>query len=275
MSSNGATVVRAERWSVDNDDTNEFWGMFNSRERAEKECDRANDGHQVGKFVVRHLREVPPPSPAVAEGTRMAVESAIDASKRPGTWAAHAAPESVPTAEEVAKEFAEEVWRHLIGINSGEKARVARLELVKAATALITADRDRLARRVAELEGERDRACQTIAAMHAAAVGEVRGPIRGVVEDIADLRAKVENLEIDKQQQVEELHGLYAKLAAAGGGVDKEPFPMLRINFVELGGVQFVWCACGPKEVYISFPFDIAEKVVARHAALRQSGGGE
>lgn len=34
------------------------------------------------------------------------------------------------------------------------------------------------------------RACQTLAHMHAAAVGEVRGPDRGVVEDVADLRAR-------------------------------------------------------------------------------------
>lgn len=31
-------------------------------------------------------------------------------------------------------------------------------------------------------------ACQTVALMHEAAAGEVRGPNRGVVEDIADLR---------------------------------------------------------------------------------------
>ena len=41
-------------------------------------------------------------------------------------------------------------------------------------------------------EAQRDylRACQTVAEMHAAAVGEVCGPKRGVVEDVADLRAE-------------------------------------------------------------------------------------
>jgi len=39
-----------------------------------------------------------------------------------------------------------------------------------------------------------DSACEQIAAMHAAAVGEVRGPIRGVVEDVADLRAERDEL---------------------------------------------------------------------------------
>jgi len=34
-------------------------------------------------------------------------------------------------------------------------------------------------------------ACRTIAEMHAAAVGELRGPGRGVVEDVADVRAEL------------------------------------------------------------------------------------
>lgn len=33
-------------------------------------------------------------------------------------------------------------------------------------------------------------ACETIAQMHKAAVGETRGPIRGVVEDVQDLRSR-------------------------------------------------------------------------------------
>ena len=35
-------------------------------------------------------------------------------------------------------------------------------------------------------------ACKLVADMHAAAVGEVRGPIRGVVEDVQDVRAELE-----------------------------------------------------------------------------------
>ncbi|WP_216588559.1 3'-5' exonuclease [Streptomyces brasiliscabiei] len=37
-------------------------------------------------------------------------------------------------------------------------------------------------------------ACGTIAAMHKAAVGEVRGPHRGVVEDVADVRERAEKI---------------------------------------------------------------------------------
>lgn len=51
------------------------------------------------------------------------------------------------------------------------------------------------ARKLRELEAQLDglqkayqRACCTIADMHAAAVGEVRQPVRGVVEDIIDTR---------------------------------------------------------------------------------------
>ncbi len=37
-------------------------------------------------------------------------------------------------------------------------------------------------------------ACQTVAKMHEAVVGKVCGPIRGVVEDVADLRTALEAL---------------------------------------------------------------------------------
>ena len=41
---------------------------------------------------------------------------------------------------------------------------------------------------LAEMRGNYEGACKTMAEMHAAAVGEVTGPNRGVVEDVADLR---------------------------------------------------------------------------------------
>lgn len=54
---------------------------------------------------------------------------------------------------------------------------------------------------VAELQAEVERlradyesACVTIADMHRAAIGEVRGPVRGVVEDVADVRAALQRL---------------------------------------------------------------------------------
>ena len=44
---------------------------------------------------------------------------------------------------------------------------------------------------VERLREDYERACATVAAMHSAAVGEVRGPILGVVEDVASLLARV------------------------------------------------------------------------------------
>jgi hypothetical protein len=56
--------------------------------------------------------------------------------------------------------------------------------------------------RLEDAERERDEhkrdylnACKTIADMHAAAVGEVRGPARGVVEDVEDVRLRAEQAE--------------------------------------------------------------------------------
>ena len=53
-----------------------------------------------------------------------------------------------------------------------------------------------LQQRVAELADSYDSACRNVAALHAAAVGEVRGPIRGVVEDVEDLRKERDELAV-------------------------------------------------------------------------------
>jgi hypothetical protein len=50
---------------------------------------------------------------------------------------------------------------------------------------------DALRAEVTRLKGEYERAAQLVAEMHAA-VGEVRGPTRGVVEDVRDLRLKLQ-----------------------------------------------------------------------------------
>jgi hypothetical protein len=78
---------------------------------------------------------------------------------------------------------------------------------------------------LSEVEYERDehkasylRACKTIAEMHAAAVGEVRGPIRGVVEDVHDLRS--EYLEAMKHLDV-----AWGVIANAGGWAPELPNP--------------------------------------------------
>ncbi len=50
---------------------------------------------------------------------------------------------------------------------------------------------DELQETAANLKHDYMRACQTIAHMHAAAVGETTGPNRGVVEDVTDVRARM------------------------------------------------------------------------------------
>lgn len=51
-------------------------------------------------------------------------------------------------------------------------------------------DLDELYFDIDNLRNAQDSACRTVALMHEAAVGEVRGPIRGVVEDVADIRER-------------------------------------------------------------------------------------
>lgn len=53
----------------------------------------------------------------------------------------------------------------------------------------------------ARLRSAHEQACVQIAAMHEAAVGEVRGPIRGVVEDVQDLRVARDALAATAKEQ--------------------------------------------------------------------------
>lgn len=73
-------------------------------------------------------------------------------------------------------------WVHFLKINELQKD----LEQSKS-----------FAEKLAEVEHYKldyERACQTVAEMHKAALGEIRGPKRGVVEDIIDLKAAAEKL---------------------------------------------------------------------------------
>lgn len=61
-------------------------------------------------------------------------------------------------------------------------------------TTTAEAERDQLRAEVERFKADYERACQTVAEMHAAAVGAIQGPKRGVVEDVADLKAQCEKL---------------------------------------------------------------------------------
>lgn len=69
-------------------------------------------------------------------------------------------------------------------------------DLADAVLAVLPEPADRGAEALAErYKADYLSACTQIADMHAAAVGEARGPIRGVVEDVADVRARAEHAE--------------------------------------------------------------------------------
>lgn len=82
---------------------------------------------------------------------------------------------------------------------------------------------------VAEVDRYHDdhgRACQTIAEMHAAAVGDVTGPRLGVVEDVAALRAELDAL----RGHVDELDAAIGRHPSSGPGPDApagDPLPIL------------------------------------------------
>ncbi len=66
------------------------------------------------------------------------------------------------------------------------------------------------------------KASELVAQMHAAALGEVRGPIRGVVEDVEDVRTRAANLETqlqtvqsENEKYEEQIKKLTAELKAA------------------------------------------------------------
>ena len=69
----------------------------------------------------------------------------------------------------------------------------------------MTAKEEHLAHKVRELEDEvkemkrqHTNACETIAKMHAAAVGKVCGPEFGIVEDVAALRKRYVDLLVER-----------------------------------------------------------------------------
>ncbi len=66
---------------------------------------------------------------------------------------------------------------------------------------------------LAKAHENRDDACRLVASMHAVALGEVRGPIRGVVEDVSDLRTQA-------MEAAKELDAIRDLLAPFSGDLD-------------------------------------------------------
>jgi hypothetical protein len=80
--------------------------------------------------------------------------------------------------------------------------------------------RDEITRLRADYEG----ACKLVAEMHAAAVGEVRGPIRGVVEDVQDLRSRVAEL-LDALKRLNHVSSALRFLDVEGREEFEEAYP--------------------------------------------------
>ncbi|KAA6215130.1 hypothetical protein CP973_00225 [Streptomyces albofaciens JCM 4342] len=84
----------------------------------------------------------------------------------------------------------------------GQQAAVRREQqrLAAAEAAIVEAEAE-----AARHAADHAAACQQIAAMHAAAVGEVRGPRRGIVEDVADIRQRA----LDAEEQLAAYRAVY------------------------------------------------------------------
>ena len=95
---------------------------------------------------------------------------------------------------------------------ANEQAEKARAETAAAVLAFEEERRHRL-----KAESDHGGACATIAKMHAAAVGELRGPTCGIVEDVEDLRKDRDAAESRFAASEEERHTLERDLFAALG----------------------------------------------------------
>ncbi|MGW5509924.1 hypothetical protein ACWEV9_19435 [Streptomyces albogriseolus] len=90
-------------------------------------------------------------------------------------------------------------------------------------------------------------ACETIAAMHAAATGRTgEGPVRGVVEDVEDVRLRAETAEQERDGAYRERAHLVALLAAMTDGAVIAPAPDVdepgwQIAYLTIGEHQATW----------------------------------
>lgn len=73
--------------------------------------------------------------------------------------------------------------------------QAAEIAQLKERNQKVSADLMALDAELTETKRNYDGACKTIAEMHAAAVGGVKGPNRGVVEDVADVRQRLDNMD--------------------------------------------------------------------------------
>jgi hypothetical protein len=105
------------------------------------------------------------------------------------------------------------------------------------------------------------KACQTITAMHAAATGRTgEGPVRGVVEDVEDVRLRAERTETERDGAYRERNALVALLAACSDGAVVAPAPDVeepgwQIAYLYLDGRQASW-HFGPRDADLAEPLE-------------------
>lgn len=99
----------------------------------------------------------------------------------------------------------------------------------------------RLRRELDEAQKNYVGACQTIAAMHAAAVGGIQAPNRGVVEDVAALRADLLELRAKRPNQaaIDQVAESLCSLVGDDGRFREDIRRELRENFGEFGVNEF------------------------------------
>lgn len=117
-------------------------------------------------------------------------------------------------------------------------------------------------------------ACKTIADMHAAAVGEVTGPMRGVIEDVADVREAMLRAEAERDGAYRERAQLLAWIAFLHDGhafittatdIDEPGWQLL---FLHVAGRQLSW-HIHPRDAEL---FAHIQEVPAGHPAVQWDG---
>ncbi len=67
-----------------------------------------------------------------------------------------------------------------------------RIDLIASQANRLNDEKNAAESQLADMKENYERACGTVAKMHAAAMGEVTGPKRGVVEDVADMKERAD-----------------------------------------------------------------------------------
>jgi FtsZ-binding cell division protein ZapB len=85
-------------------------------------------------------------------------------------------------------------------VNEARAALATEVQAQQDYTRAVIAERDELMGDVARLVNYYDEACHLVAKMHQAAVGDIKGPNQGVVEDVENLRKERDALKLENER---------------------------------------------------------------------------